>query len=108
MYSPAITHRLELRKEAPPRTEAEPSFGNSPPGVSRVQPQAAGYNTARVQYPAMLLLANHGPSKIVVSRQTIKSGYFISDFMVNCCNFMPLKNLTMYISLFLEVSSIYI
>ncbi|XP_063695037.1 histone-lysine N-methyltransferase set-26-like isoform X3 [Bolinopsis microptera] len=75
MYSPSIKHRLE------PRTEGLPSFGGSPPGVQRVQPQAAGYTSPRIQYPAPLHLLNHGPSKIVVTKHTLKLGAFISDFM---------------------------
>ena len=76
MYSPSIKHRLE------PRTEGQPSFGASPPGMQRVQPQAAGYSSPRIQYPAPLHLLNHGPSKIVITKHSLKPGTFISDFKV--------------------------
>ena len=76
MYSPSIKHRLE------PRTEGLPSCGMSPPGVARIQPQATGFSHSSIQYPAMLHVLNQGPAKIVVTRQTLKPGAFITDFMV--------------------------
>jgi hypothetical protein len=62
--------------------------------MQRVQPQAAGYTSPRIQYPAPLHLLNHGPSKIVITKHTLKSGAFVSDFMVcpsfnyNCLPFL--------------------
>ena len=76
MYSPSIKHRLE------PRTEGQSSCGMSPPGVARIQPQATGFSPTSIQYPAMLHVLNQGPSKIVVTRQSLKPGAFVSDFMV--------------------------
>ena len=77
MYSPSVRHRVE------PRTEGLPSFGSSPPGLARDHPRA-GFSPQRIQYPAALQITHHGTSKIVVNRQPLKSGAFVTDVKVSC------------------------